>query len=50
MIVHKGSKIAVVEQLDVAAVMSVSEEPPVVPELSSVSKEKQEMLWQKSEL
>ena len=44
-VVHKGSKIAVIEQLDGAAVMSVSDEPPSRPKTSQVSMEKQKMLW-----
>ena len=44
-VAHKRSKIAVVEQLDVAAVMSVRDEPQSMLKTPSVNKEKQEMLW-----
>ena len=46
MIVQKGSKVAVVEQIDVEAAMSVSEEPPAMPKKYPQRKEKQGMLWQ----
>ena len=44
--IHKGTKVAVVEQLGMTSVMSVSEEPARMLKAPPMSKEKQEMLWQ----
>ena len=42
--IHKGTKIAVIEQLDVSAVLAVTDETPPRQESPMVAKEKQEML------
>ena len=44
--IHKGTKVAVVEQIGMASIMSVSEEPACMLKKPPVSKEKQEILWQ----
>lgn len=43
--IHKGTKIAMIEQLDVSAVLAVTDETPPRQESPMVAKEKQEMLW-----
>ena len=44
-VVNKGSRVAVVEELNVTGIMAVPEESAFVPKTLPISKEKQEMLW-----